>query len=240
MIRKTFFDKEVMIIIMIKGIIFDLDGTLLDTLDDLTAAVNHALGAFGLGSLTRGDVRAFVGDGVAKLMERAINFVKTGKSDGEKPDELSACLALFTEYYDAHNADLTKPYDGVSELLAQVKAAGLKSAIVTNKYDGAAQKLKVRFFPTVDVIIGARPDLRPKPAPDGVKAALDVLGLTPSECVYVGDGETDMKTARACAMPAVAVTWGFRDGERLKAFSPQIIINSPSELLAALNNGGLL
>ncbi|MDE7108178.1 MAG: HAD-IA family hydrolase [Clostridiales bacterium] len=230
----------------IDSIIFDLDGTLLDTLDDLTAAVNHAFVAFSLPTLTKARVRRYVGNGVPKLIERAVYFATCGVEpdlDGNNDCDralVSACLALFTEYYDKHSSDYTAPYTGVAEMLAAVKDTGLKSAIVTNKYDGAARELKNIFFPTMDLIIGAQDGIRPKPAPDGVNKALLLLDSAPSRSVYVGDGETDMKTAAACGMPVVAVTWGFRDEAVLREFNPNFVINKPSELLDALRSGGLI
>ena len=230
----------------IDSIIFDLDGTLLDTLDDLTEAVNHALISFSLPPITKATARRYVGNGVPKLIERAVYFATTcnepdldGNSDCDR-SLVSACLALFTEYYDKHSRDFTAPYAGVSDMLAAVKDLGLKSAIVTNKYDAAARKLKDIFFPTVDLIIGTRKDIRPKPAPDGVNKALELLSSSTSRSVYVGDGETDMKTAAACGMPVVAVTWGFRDESVLREFSPNFIIDNPSALLDALRSGGLI
>ena len=230
----------------IDTIIFDLDGTLLDTLDDLTAAVNHALVAFSLPPIPREQMRYYVGNGVKKQMERAVYYSSTGRDPDLNGDNdcdrslVSACLALFTEYYDKHSSDMTAPYAGVSEMLAAVKDRGLKSAIVTNKYDEAARELKDIFFPTVDVIVGLKDGLRPKPSPDGVHAALSLLGSDASRAVYVGDGETDMKTARACNMPVVAVTWGFRDEGVLREFKPDFIINKPSELFDALRGGGFI
>lgn len=231
---------------MIDTIIFDLDGTLLDTLDDLTAAVNYALTAFGLAPVAKSRVREFVGNGVPKLVERAVYFATTGTKpdlDGENDCDrslVSACLALCTEYYGKHSMDLTAPYSGIADMLRTVKDVGLKSAIVTNKYDGAARELKDIFFPTVDIIIGAQDGIRPKPAPDGVCKALELLGSDTAHAVYVGDGETDMKTAKACGMPVVAVTWGFRDANVLKAFDPEFIIDKPSQLFDALLGGGLI
>lgn len=230
----------------IDTIVFDLDGTLLDTLDDLRAAVNHALTAFALAPISKSRVKRFVGNGVPKLIERAVYFASVGMEpdlDGENEVDrslVSACLALFTEYYDKHSADLTAPYGGVADMLAAVKNRGLKTAIVTNKYDGAARELKDIFFPTVDLIIGAQDGIRPKPAPDGVLKALKTLGSDTEHSVYVGDGETDMRTAGACGMPVVAVTWGFRDAKVLAEFNPNFIINKPSELIDALRVGGLI
>ncbi|MDE6293373.1 MAG: HAD family hydrolase [Clostridiales bacterium] len=231
---------------MIDTIVFDLDGTLLDTLDDLTAAVNHALTAFGLAPIAKLRVREFVGNGVPKLIERAVYFATTGKVpniDGENDIDrslVSACLALCTEYYDKHSMDHTAPYDGIKDMLSAVKDSGLKSAIVTNKYHAAACELKDIFFPTVDIIIGTQDGIRPKPAPDGVHKALELLGSDTAHAVYVGDGETDMKTAASCGMPAVAVTWGFRDEKVLRAFDPEFIIDKPSQLLDVLRDGGLI
>ena len=230
----------------INTIIFDLDGTLLNTLDDLTAAVNHALGAFGLGALDVNRVRRYVGNGVPKLMERALYYIDTGVEPdldgGAYADKakLDACLAVFTEYYDKHNADLTAPYAGVAQMLDAVKAKGLKSAIVTNKYDGAAQALKAVFFKSVDAVVGAREGVRPKPSPDGVYKALEILGADKTRAVYVGDGETDVATAKNAGMPVVAVTWGFRDRDVLQKLSPDFMIDAPSELLPALAAAGFI
>lgn len=222
----------------VKAVIFDLDGTLLDTLDDLTAAVNYALSELNLGALDKARVRRYVGNGVPKLIERALYYAATGREPvlSEKNETDAAlflrCLNLFTEYYDAHSMDKTVPYDGVCDMLETLKRCGIKTAIVTNKYDHAAQALKVRFFRTVDIVVGAREDIRPKPAPDGVLFALGSLGTAKEHAVYVGDGETDIQTAKACGMPVVAVTWGFRDRAVLQELGPDAIIDSPSELLS--------
>lgn len=229
---------------MLRAVIFDLDGTLLDTLDDLTAAVNHALGAFGLGVLDRVRVRRYVGNGVPKLIERVLYYVTTGNEpyldNGTFEDRalFNACLAVFTEYYNEHNADLTRPYDGIAEMLCGVKNKGFKAAIVTNKYDGAAQALKSRFFESVDIVVGARDGIRPKPAPDGVYCALEALGVDKTQAVYVGDGETDIATAKNCGMPIIAVAWGFRDRTVLEGLAPDFIIDTPSELNGVLEKLG--
>ncbi|MCH5164930.1 MAG: HAD-IA family hydrolase [Clostridiales bacterium] len=230
----------------IKAIVFDLDGTLLDTLDDLTAALGHALGALSYAALDKARVRRYVGNGVPRLIERALYFLINGvdpKSDSETIGDrelFDACLSVFTEYYDKHNADFTKPYEGVSEMLAAAKCLGLKTAIVTNKYDGAARALKDKFFSSVDVVVGAQDGIRPKPAPDGVKKALELIGVDKSQAVYVGDGETDMKTANNCGIVSVAVTWGFRDRAVLDEYNPNFVIDKPSELFDALKSHGLL
>lgn len=223
------------------SVIFDLDGTLLDTLGDLTCAVNHALTTYGMSPFELVRVRRYVGNGVPKLIERALYFATTGEEpdmeSGEFDDRalFNACLATFTEYYDAHNADLTAPYDGVSEMLDNVKELGLKSAIVTNKYDGAAQALQKRFFGAVDAVVGAMPGIRPKPAPDGVYRALELIGADARQAIYVGDGETDIATAKNCGMPVVAVSWGFRDRDMLATLGPDYIIDAPHELIGVLD-----
>lgn len=229
----------------LQAIIFDLDGTLLNTLDDLTAAVCHALGAFGLSAPDVSRVRKYVGNGVPKLIERAVYFATNGKDPEPNDSEVdrslvNACLAVFTEYYNAHSMDMTAPYPGISEMLAAVRGAGLKSAIVTNKYDSAANALRERFFGTVDVAVGLQQGISPKPAPDGVYKALELIGADRSRAVYVGDGETDIATAKRCGMPVVAVTWGFRDAELLKTLEPDYIIDSPDALLGVLRSAGLL
>lgn len=222
-----------------RAVIFDLDGTLLNTLDDLTAAVNHALGRVGKLDVPR--VRKLVGNGVPKLISRALNVaVGLAPDSNDRPDGFEGCLASFTEYYNVHSADMTAPYEGIVQMLQAVKASGAKTAIVTNKYDGAAQKLKEKFFKTVDVAIGATPDIRPKPAPDGTLKAIKLLGVDKSSCVYVGDGETDIATAKNCGIPVVAVTWGFRDREELEALAPDYIIDRPTELVPALEKAGLI
>lgn len=230
---------------MIDSVIFDLDGTLLDTLDDLTVATNHALNAFGMGGISAERVRAFVGNGVPKLMERALYYATTGNAlaDNAAFEDrrlLNACLAVFTEYYDKHSSDYTAPYAGTCDLLASLKARGIKTAIVTNKYDAAAKELCSVFFKTVDAVVGVRDGIRPKPSSDGVNRALEILGSDKLRAVYVGDGETDMLTAAACDMPVVAVTWGFRDERVLREFNPNFIINNPDELIDALCAGGLI
>ncbi|MDE6401100.1 MAG: HAD-IA family hydrolase [Clostridiales bacterium] len=230
----------------IDTIVFDLDGTLLNTLDDLTAAVNHALGAFGYAPFDLARVRRYVGNGVPKLIDRALYFAQTGREPDMEHGEFvdrslaRACLAVFTEYYDKHNADMTKPYDGIAEMLSEVTACGIKSAIVTNKYDGAAQTLKAEFFGSVNVVVGAREGIRPKPATDGVYKALEELRSDKTRAVYVGDGETDIATAKNCGMPVVAVAWGFRDREELAKLGPDFIIDHPRELVKTLRAAGYI
>jgi len=225
-----------------RAVIFDLDGTILDTLDDLTAAIDHALAALGRQVLTRECVRRFVGNGVKKLVSRALGY-----TDGSEPDsvgfdhaEFDECLRLFTEYYNAHSADKTSVYSGVGELLNALKAEGFMLGVVTNKYDAAAQALKKKFFDCVDIVVGTSDTVKPKPATDGVEKALAVLGAAKTDAVYVGDGETDIATARNAGLTAVAVTWGFRDRALLESLKPDYIIDRPDGLMSVLADLGLL
>lgn len=215
---------------MIKAVIFDLDGTLLNTLDDLTDAVNYALSELKRRTLDVSVVRQLVGNGVPKLIERALD--KTG---GDENDDFDKCLALFKKFYGAHGTDKTRLYDGVADVLDKLKARGVKTAVVTNKYDEAAQEMKRRYFDGVDFIVGTRDGIRPKPSTDGVACALDALGVDAADAVYVGDGETDIATAKAAGLPVIAVSWGFRDRALLETLAPDAIIDSPRELIEAVS-----
>ncbi len=217
----------------LNALIFDLDGTLLNTLDDLTAAVNYALDALGFAALDISDVRRFVGNGVKKLIERALT--KVG-ADADKYSE--ECYKHFTEYYGAHSADKTALYDGVAEMLDSVKKLGLKTAVVTNKYDEAAQKLKKQMFDGVDYIIGTRDGVPPKPDPTGELIALGAIGSDVKHAMHVGDGEVDISTAKNAGLPVIAVCWGFRDRAQLEPLAPDYIIEKPHELVPLLTKLG--
>ena len=188
-----------------KAIVWDLDGTLLDTLDDLTDATNHALAEHGLPARSREEVRRFVGNGIRRLIERAV-------PDGT-PDALrDAVYASFCPYYAAHCNDRTAPYPGVMELLAELHAAAVPMAIVSNKADFAVRELsEIYFGGLIPVAAGARDGTRTKPAPDVVLRALAELHAAPADAVYVGDSEVDVETARNAQMPCLSVSWGFRD-----------------------------
>lgn len=202
------------------AVIFDLDGTLLNTLDDLRDALNHTLAAFGRPPRTLDEVRRFVGNGIPNLIERATS-----------PDApIQEMLDVFLPYYQLHNMDKTRPYEGVSEMLDRLKEQGRRMAIVTNKVHAASQALCGRFFPQVDVVVGSQPGLPNKPAPDMVRAAMERLGVGPEEAVYVGDSEVDLATARNTGLDCVCVTWGFRDKEELERQGGTVFAASPQEL----------
>lgn len=209
---------------MNKAVIFDLDGTLLNTLGDLTAAVNHALAAHGFLTRTEAQVRTYVGDGVRELIARAC-------PPDTDPDTQASVLAAYLPYYAAHNADLTRPYDGVEQLLVALRAAGYRIAVVSNKHDAGAQALCRRFFGDyLDLVVGADGTRPLKPAPDGILYALSQLQVAPTDTWYVGDSVQDVRTAHAAGVKCVAVTWGFQDADRLAAEHPTALVSTAEEL----------
>lgn len=199
--------------------IFDLDGTLLDTLGDLAAAVNHALVTHGLPAVATDDVRRFVGHGVANLIDRSVALAASRHRSVDVP--AAAVLSTFKAYYSCHNMELTAPYPGITNMLRRLKARGKLTAVVSNKFDAATKSLCRHFFPgLIDVAIGESEGIRRKPAPDTVMRALSELGVshvaggdgaTVPSAVYIGDSDTDILTARNCHLPCVSVLWGFRD-----------------------------
>ena len=210
-----------------KTYIFDLDGTLLDTLGDLAASVNYALRTHGLPEHSIDDVRRFVGNGVRRLMERAV-------PDGADNPLFEEAFATFRRYYMEHSLDTTRPYEGIPEALAALKARGCHLAVVSNKMMAATQALCSHFFPdTIEVAIGEHEaeGIRKKPAPDTVIAALKALGVGKEDAVYVGDSDVDIQTACNSGIPCISVLWGFRDRDFLKQHGAETFISTPSELL---------
>ena len=211
---------------MYKTYIFDLDGTLLDTLSDLAAAVNYALRTHGMPEHSIDDVRRFVGNGVRKLMERAI-------PDGAANPQFDETFATFRQYYMAHSLDTTRPYEGIPEALAALKARGCRLAVVSNKMMAATQELCQHFFPdTIEVAIGENEaeGIRKKPAPDTVFAALKALGVGKEGAVYVGVSDVDIETARNSGLPCISVLWGFRDRDFLIQHGAKTFISDPGNL----------
>lgn len=208
---------------MTDTIVFDLDGTLLNTLDDLMDSVNYMLRGEGYPVRSYDEIRAFVGNGVGLLVERSL-------PEGHK-DEAERCLKIFSAHYDLNKENKTRPYDGIIELLTAVKAAGYKTAIVSNKYDAAVKELADKVFSgLIDTAVGEREGVAKKPAPDGVFAALESLGSARERAVYVGDSDVDVETAKNAGLPVVGVTWGFRDRALLERMKADYIIDRPSEL----------
>ena len=211
---------------MYKVYIFDLDGTLLDTLTDLAASTNYALREHGMPEHSVDDVRRFVGNGVRKLMERAV-------PDGADNPLFDEAFATFRQHYMEHALDTTRPYDGVPEMLATLKSRGCRIAVVSNKMMAATQELCQHFFPdTVEVAIGEHEaeGIRKKPAPDTVYAALSALGVTKDHAVYVGDSDVDIATARHAGLPCISVLWGFRDRDFLLQHGATTLVTIPGEL----------
>lgn len=206
--------------------IFDLDGTLLDTLQDLAAAVNFALRKNGMEEHSIDDIRRFVGNGVRKLIERAV-------PDGSKNTRIDEVFADFRSYYMQHSLDATKPYDGITEILQELKQRGCKMAVVSNKMMAATQELVAHFFPEIEVAIGENEaeGIRKKPAPDMVFEALNRLGAEAESAVYIGDSDVDIQTAKNAGVPCISVLWGFRNREFLLEHGAQHFIEKPSEII---------
>ena len=218
---------------MYEFIVFDLDGTLLDTLDDLTSAVNAALTAYQLPKRTREEVRGFIGNGIVKLMERAVG------ENVLQDTTFNEVLTAFKEYYKAHCADETKPYDGVMELLQELKARGVKTAVLSNKADFAVKLLAKEYFgDLLEEAVGENEaaGIRKKPAPDGLFAVMEKLGAAKNNTVYIGDSEVDIQTAKNAGVDCISVTWGFKDREFLAENGAKILINSPMEILSFAKN----
>lgn len=205
--------------------IFDLDGTLLDTLTDLATSCNYALQQYGMPQRTIDEVCMFVGNGVKKLMERAI----PNGLDNPQFEDVYQC---FRQHYLEHGLDHTAPYAGVMPMLAELKRRKKNIAVVSNKFYKATQELCQHFFGEyVEVAIGEREGINKKPAPDTVLEALAQLGVTNAGAVYIGDSDVDIATAKNCHMPCISVLWGFRDKEFLLRSGASTFISSPDKLL---------
>ncbi len=205
--------------------IFDLDGTLLDTLEDLYLAVNAALARHSLPLRTRDEVRMFVGNGVEMLIRRA---VPTGTDEETTRAVLGDFKAIYATICEEH----TGPYDGILPLLTALREEGVRIAVVSNKFDAATKRLCARYFgDLVEVAIGEREGVRKKPAPDTVFEALRELGVTADEAVYIGDSDVDIETARNCGMPCISVTWGLRDEDFLTEHGAESLAHTPADLL---------
>ena len=210
-----------------RAIIWDLDGTLLDTLQDLTASVNAALLAHGLPVRTRDEVRCFVGNGVEQLMRRAM-------PEGETDVEFEALFSDFRAHYAAHCNDATAPYPGVMEALKELKERGVFLAVVSNKLDSAVKALcEIHFGDLIGVAIGECRGVRRKPAPDSVQRAMELLGTT--DAVYIGDSEVDIATAKNAGLPCICVSWGFRTEASLREAGAKDIAPDIAALMELLD-----
>ena len=208
-----------------EAVVFDLDGTLLDTLEDLRSSVNHALRLHGFPERTYEEIRTFVGNGVRNLMLKAV-------PGGDAEPAFEAVFADFRSHYAVHWRELTAPYEGVMSLVAELHRRGLKLAVVSNKSDAEVKNLCAEFFgDMIACVRGEVPDVPRKPEPDSVFLALEALGVPREAALYVGDSEVDVRTARNAGLDCVAVTWGFRLREELEEAGAETFIDSPAELV---------
>lgn len=205
--------------------IFDLDGTILNTLEDLADSTNYALKTCGYPERTMDEVRQFVGNGIRKLMERAV--------PEETPvEEIDRVHETFTAHYKVHCADKTRPYDGIMELLQNLKKDGCKLAVVSNKADYGVQELCKQYFDGVfDFAVGEREGIRKKPAPDSVNEVLKTLECSRDRAVYIGDSDVDIQTAANAQMDHIIVEWGFRDVQFLISQGAKVLVEKPEEIL---------
>ncbi len=211
---------------MLRTVVFDLDGTLLDTLADLSASVNHALREHHIPERSTAEVRQFLGNGIRYLMRHA-----AGEHLSE--EAFTPVFDSFRQHYVEHCLDRTQPYPGIMQLLQELKRHGVKMAIVSNKLHPAVQELSHRFFDGfITSAVGESATVRRKPNPDAVLAALNELGSSPEEAIYVGDSEVDLATAKNAGLPCALVLWGFRDEPFLRSLEgADCYINKPEELL---------
>ena len=217
------YEKRASVYNMIKkAVIFDLDGTLLDTLDDLTDSTNYVLEKYGFETRTKKEIRSFIGNGVAKLIERAV-------PSGRDNPFYNECVEEFKKYYKSHSTIKTAPYSGITNLLCDLRSRGIAIGVVSNKFDGAVKELcKIYFESLIDCAVGDREGILKKPAPDSVFEAMRILGR--EKVVYVGDSDVDIKTANNAHIPCISVTWGFCDREKLRENGAEIYADSASEL----------
>ena len=204
--------------------IFDMDGTILDTLVDLAEAVNYALRKAGLPERSLQEVRSYLGNGMLRL-------IRLAAPEDASAELLAELKEIFTEYYKAHCSAHTRPYDGVVELIEELRARGVKTAVVSNKPDFGVQLLVQDYFPTsFDAAVGERIGIAKKPAPDSVNEVLRLLNISREEAVYIGDSEVDIETARNAGMTGLIVTWGFRDEAYLLSLKPDVLVHDIKEL----------
>lgn len=209
-------------------VVFDLDGTLLDTLQDLAESVNEMLRQNGYPQRSEKEIRSFLGHG-------AMMLIKSALPEGTSDEEVERCLEFYRPIYKQNMNNHTQPYEGIMELLHTLRQHNVKMAVVSNKPDApCAALVKNLFNGYIEIAIGDRPDVPRKPAREAVDEALKLLGAAPKNAVYVGDSEVDVLTARNAGIPCVAVTWGFRDRDVFEQEKAEYIIDKPDELLTIL------
>ncbi|MBQ4154679.1 MAG: HAD-IA family hydrolase [Clostridia bacterium] len=207
-----------------KAVLFDLDGTLANSLKDLALSTNHVLKKYGFEERPEENFKFYAGDGMAKMIARAMPQERV-------EDMLQTLLADFLEYYAVHYADNTSPYDGLVELVKKLKESGLKIAVVTNKAQKAAESVVTKLFgDTFDYIMGMRPDIPAKPDPTAVLMVMEELGVKPEECAFVGDTSMDIAAGVNAGAFPVGVLWGFRKREELESAGAKVFANTADEL----------
>lgn len=205
-------------------VIFDLDGTLLNTLDDLAVSVNFAMESCGFPVRTLDEIRCFVGNGINILIRRAV-------PEGTQEEDIDKAFELFKQHYGNNCVVKTRPYDGIMDLLERLSEVRIKMAIVSNKVDFAVKELNNRFFKDyISVAVGECENVRRKPAPDSVNKALEQLGSVREKSLYVGDSDVDIATAENSGMDCISVSWGFRDRKYLKEKGASVIVDAPEKL----------
>lgn len=208
-----------------KAVIFDMDGTILNTLEDLKNATNYSLRQFGMPERSLEEVRMFVGNGIRKLVERAV-------PSGTSEEKITQVFDVFLEYYEIHSADNTSPYPGILELVEKLKKAGIKTAVSTNKADVPAQELGREYFNGIfDLIVGQQDGLKVKPAPDSVNKILSILDIQKKDAIYIGDSDVDVQTAKNSGLDFIGVSWGFRGREFLEKNGAKNIVDNANEIL---------
>jgi len=207
-----------------KAVLFDMDGTILDTIEDLCRSLNYALALFSLPAVTNAQTAAWLGNGAKRLVEQAV-----GEAAGE--EKCAQVLAEYRSYYQAHSGLYTRPYEGIPELLEQLRREGLLLAVISNKPDETVHTLVQQYFPAkFDFVLGERADIPRKPAPDPLWRAAEALGCSADECVYLGDSEVDVRTAAAAGMDCISVVWGFRTREELLEAGASALAETPAEI----------
>lgn len=205
-------------------VIFDLDGTILNTIEDLTDSLNAVLDQYQYPRRTLSEVRGFVGNGIRLLIQRAL-------PEEAMEETVDLLYQDFIRYYQKHCMEKTKPYEGITELLQQLKDQGYRSAVISNKADPAVKALCDRYFEGLfDLVAGERPGIPRKPAPDSVHQILDSLQVSKERAVYIGDSDVDIATSRNVGLDSIIVTWGFKDPDFLKEMGAECLVTSPKEI----------